>query len=136
MGVFYLIHSLLASDSLNRYIKISILTYCRLFCNLFPIDTACGLVDLSEPLWLFHSLSFLGTIALCLLLSSLVIILPSFCRYNISEFIGISFLKNQASPDSKYATLQMKGMNKYIRHPLYAGLYLLTIGALLLFLTL
>lgn len=30
----------------------------------------------------------------------------------------------------------MKGMNKYIRHPLYAGLYLLTIGALLLFLTL
>lgn len=134
--VYYLLHSLLAGQFVKRCLSAFMARYYRLFYNIISLVGLAALVTwlvLSETPYLFKTTLGIQMLASLLLLSGLILTILALRQYNLSEFVGTSFIRKHTSPETEFSSLQVCGLNRYIRHPLYAAQYILTIGFFLMF---
>lgn len=129
---FYGFHSLLASitvKEVTRKIAPFTDTYYRLFYNLFAL-CSLGFVlyyHSTLPVYLFIQKNFLSQIlAFIFIFLSVLVMWLSFQSYSMQEFIGLKAEQTQSA-----AQLSIRGLNKWVRHPLYLGVLLGLMGVLL-----
>jgi methanethiol S-methyltransferase len=126
LAYFYL-HSLLASESVKLFFtKLFLLSTPRIYRIGYNLFALTGLLLL---LWLqfivastllFSTGLIIDSIAICVMLTGLVIMLTAIRNYDWKGFAGIA--------DEKNYTLVIEGINKYVRHPLYSGTILFVTG--------
>lgn len=122
---YYAIHSIMASDFMKSKINWSPQAYRLLFNFIAIITLLPGIIPfrmltqvssetLNYPAWLFYlgvAYASVGT----------VIILLALKNYDLLEFSGLG----KAKPNED---LRVNGLNKFVRHPLYSGIFLLVWG--------
>ena len=130
-SLYFILHSLLAAEPVKHWLQrvsgVSAQAY-RIIYNLFNLF---GLVAL---LWMHNqtasALLFPGNLAtaitgVLITMAGLVLMIRSASEYHLPSFLG--FKKETHMP------LQVKGLHKYMRHPLYSGTLLFWIGVCIAF---
>jgi len=104
--------------------------YYRIIYNLFAIVFLFLIVHYQGALidvTLFNTTSISKTLGYLIVFTGTIITLLSFKNYSILEFLGFDF-----KPERKQVyILNINGLNKYVRHPLYFATLLLAWGYLL-----
>ena len=130
-SLYFILHSLLADERVKHWLQrvsgLSAQVY-RIIYNLF------NLVALVAILWLHdHTAStlvfpgnlFSAVFGVILIMTGLVLMIMSARQYHLSSFLGFT--------KETYMPLQVKGLHKYMRHPLYSGTLLFFIGVCIAF---
>lgn len=130
-GLYFFLHSLLAANSVKHWLQrvsgFSAQSY-RFGYNLFNFF-ALGLI-----LWLHYKLVsapvYTGNISTALLgvvltMAGFILMILSAKEYQLASFLGLR--KETLMP------LQINGLHRYMRHPLYSGTLLLCIGICIAF---
>ncbi len=125
-GIYFFLHSFMASVTVKT--RITNVLGCsqknyRLAYNLFNIITLILLVFLllKTPSSLFYKGNpVLEVIGILVLFLGFLIMIFAVKNYDLSAFFGF---RNETS-----MALQVKGIHKYVRHPLYSGTLLLFLG--------
>ena len=135
---FYAMHSVLALDSMKAFIKNtfqSCFPYYRIGYNVFNVLLFLALVynQFSLPQELLFPpsmvLKILGTIVFLL---GVVVLNIAFSSFNKREFIGLEQLNEIKQPAIiAEKKLVKSGLYGYVRHPLYFGVILMLLGAVL-----
>jgi uncharacterized membrane protein len=119
--VYLALHSVLALDAVKAGIKISPRSY-RIGYVIFSTIGLVALMWWGSKLpyeYFFNSTGIVRYMSLMLTTFGVMTIQLSFRHYNFRSFIG---LKEEA------AVLKTTGLLHYVRHPIYSGLILVTIG--------
>lgn len=137
--VWYALHSWLAALHVKNFVKMAapqIFRYYRLLYNIVAFATLVPVmylhvrlpdVTISElPFWL-------TVCGYALLVTGAVFLLAALKNYNLGEFAGFTQM-NEFRPD--HDELVVRGLNAYIRHPLYTASLMLLFGYLLISFTL
>ena len=125
-GIYFFLHSYMASVSVKKRIINafgSTQKSYRLAYNVFNIITLILLIFLllKTPSSLFYKGNpVLELIGILVLLLGVLIIVLAVKNYDLPAFFGFRNETNMA--------LQVKGIHKYVRHPLYSGTLLLFLG--------
>ncbi len=132
--VFYCLHSLLASNAVKQKLQSIIPSrFYRLVYNAFAIGllvlVALLYVRLETEL-LFTTQTITNIIAWFFLIAGGILNLLSIRQYNLSEFAGFQQLKTKE--ESGTNQLNIKGLNAYVRHPLYTTALMILFGLFLL----
>lgn len=135
---FYAMHSILALDSMKTFTKNafqSYFPYYRIGYNLFSVLLFAALVyyqfSLSQALVVSKSivLEVLGAIVFLL---GVIVLNVAFSSFNKREFIGLEQLDEIKQPTVIVEKkLVRTGLYGYVRHPLYFGVILMLLGAVL-----
>ncbi len=133
---YFILHSLLAHQSTKQVLMKTILPlpYYRLFFNIVSLGLLLPLYWMykqTSAQFLFSTFSFSSIIASICTLVGIGIMSVALLEYNLAEFSGFYQLKNKEN--FKANELKRTGLNRYIRHPLYTGMYLIIWGLLLLY---
>lgn len=130
---YFAIHSLLAADSVKLFLtqKIIPARYYRLVYNLLAI------VLLAPPGWLYFSMKkevllenpWFALPGVMLVFSGITWIYRSMKGYDLGEFSGLLQLKTGRQP--AHTALQVGGLNRMVRHPMYFGILLTVWGVFL-----
>lgn len=132
--IYCILHSVLASLSLKRKLQQWLGTryrYYRLFYTVlaFIFLVVIVIFQISLPtVQLFHTTTFLLIIGSVIAVSGLGIMLVCIKNY----FMTLSGLKSLFI-DEPSSTLIIKGVHKYLRHPLYLGTFAFLWGLFILF---
>lgn len=127
--VYFIVHSLLASDTVKSIvynsIKISERTYRLIYVLISIIGFLAILLVLAihEHHYIFHN-SLARFFGLVLATYGIFILREAFRHYHTRAFLGL------ADPAQESEKLVKEGLQKHIRHPLYAGTILLLVGFL------
>jgi methanethiol S-methyltransferase len=125
-AMYFILHSLLAAEPVKYWFQssfgVSRQTY-RIAYNLFNLFGLVGLLWLHirfvcPPL--YESTMASATVGVLLALAGLTIMIQSAREYELSSFLGLTKETNMP--------LQIKGLHKYMRHPLYSGTLLFFTG--------
>jgi protein-S-isoprenylcysteine O-methyltransferase Ste14 len=139
-AMFYALHSALAHHSVKAFVQSKAkghYRYYRLLFNLISVVFLSGLLvfQFSLPaetiLQLPALLPIAGTLVFVL---GLVVLVVAFASFNKAEFVGLQQLRLTDAPKQtqhQVTQLTKTGMYAYVRHPLYFGIVLLLVGALL-----
>jgi protein-S-isoprenylcysteine O-methyltransferase Ste14 len=135
---FYAMHSVLALDSMKAFVKNlfqSYFPYYRIGYNVFSVLLFVALVyyqfSLSQELVVAKSivLEVLGAIVFLL---GVIVLNVAFSSFNKREFIGLEQLDEIKQPTVIAEKKLVKtGLYGYVRHPLYFGVILMLLGAVL-----
>jgi len=135
---FYAMHSILALDSMKTFVKNifqSYFPYYRIGYNVFSVLLFVALVyyqfSLSQELVVAKSivLEVLGAIVFLL---GVIVLNVAFSSFNKREFIGLEQLDEIKQPAIIAEKKLVKtGLYGYVRHPLYFGVILMLLGAVL-----
>jgi protein-S-isoprenylcysteine O-methyltransferase Ste14 len=125
-AMYFILHSLLAAEPVKRWFQssfsISRQAY-RIVYNLLNLFGLIGLlwfqIKLVSPL-LYQTTTSIVIVGAIITLAGLTIMIQSAREYELSSFLGLT--KETDMP------LQIKGLHKYMRHPLYSGTLLFFIG--------
>ena len=126
-------HSILASSSAKRLLHPLFGRSYRLCYNLFS-TMYIGLVLLAGHEWLgasSESLKFGNEIDFIITASRWVgigIVLAALTQYDLGRFGGLTQIRQGWEPTSDEEPLHVTGMHRYVRHPLYLGVYLFLWG--------
>lgn len=125
--LYFFLHSLLAATSVKNFLAKNLaLTSARTYRIGYNIIGFTGILLLIYFQFiitssiLFTPVFFTNSIAFCLLLAGLLIMIFAIRNYDWKSFVGITEEKNYA--------LVITGMNRYVRHPLYSGTMLFVMG--------
>ncbi len=125
-GIYFFLHSFMANEAVKQRLAnglgLSKRGY-RIAYNLFNLIALAFLLLLlyQTPFSLLYSKGSVVTIAGALVsLAGSAIMVFSMKNYDLNAFLG--FREETRMP------LQVKGLNKYVRHPLYSGTILLALG--------
>lgn len=130
-GIYFFLHSLMADEPvkqrLMKTLRLSQQNY-RIFYNIFNFIALGFLLRLlfqtpSTPVYTPDL--FITAAAVLVCLAGAVIMFLSVKNYDLPAFFGTR--KETMMP------LQVKGLNQYMRHPLYSGTILLAIGICIAF---
>ncbi|MCG9911459.1 MAG: hypothetical protein MH137_09180 [Flavobacteriales bacterium] len=138
---FYFLHSLLASSILKQKLESALpfmRSLYRLLYNLFSIGTLSLLV-----LWMFSLSSaplfiiplMVKYIAGGILFSGIILLFFSIYNYNLGDFSGLNQMLNKQGTQGEHAHLNINGLNRFVRHPLYLALVLIFISVPWFYLT-
>ena len=139
-AMFYALHSALAHHSVKAFVQSKAkghYRYYRLLFNVISVVFLSGLLvfQFSLPaetiLQLPALLPILGALVFVL---GLVVLVMAFASFNKAEFVGLQQLRQNDAPKQtphQVTQLTKTGMYAYMRHPLYFGIVLLLVGALL-----
>ncbi len=125
-AMYFILHSVLAAEPVKHWFqssfRISRQAY-RIVYNLFNLFGLIGLLwfqirFVSPPL--YEGTTAIIIVGAILTLAGLTIMIQSAREYELSSFLGLSKETNMP--------LQIKGLHKYMRHPLYSGTLLFFIG--------
>jgi protein-S-isoprenylcysteine O-methyltransferase Ste14 len=130
--LFFFSHSLLAANSVKNAAKRLSPNFYRFYRLTYNILSLLFLAAILYIIFYRHELSYMfkpnsisSVAAIVFLISGAVVTMLSFRNYDLREFTGIKQLKEQTPHPSK---LVIKGLNMYVRHPLYFGLLLFVLG--------
>lgn len=106
------------------------------FYRFFVFEATLALVVLNIPWWFTNSFSFLQIISWVILSVSILYLLQSI--YFIKKYGGLKKRENYTSNFEFENTIHLvkEGIYKYIRHPMYGSLLLLSLGTMLKHITL
>lgn len=135
---FYAMHSVLALDSMKAFIKNtfqSCFPYYRIGYNVFNVLLFLALVynqfSLPQEL-LFPPSMVLKILGAIVFLLGVVVLNIAFSSFNKREFIGLEQLNEIKQPAIiAEKKLVKSGLYGYVRHPLYFGVILMLLGAVL-----
>lgn len=140
LAMFYTLHSALAHHSVKAFVQSKAKQYYRLYRLMFNLISVVFLTLLlvyqfSLPATVILSLPpFVSIIAILVFVLGLVVLVIAFATFNKAEFVGLEQLRQTAAPKqqaNQVTQLTKTGMYAYVRHPLYFGLVLLLLGAIL-----
>ncbi len=126
---FGLLHSVLASGRLKEAFAPLLGRAYRAAYNLFAVAHLVAIVWLgkswvpSAPLGLPAWMETAGDVVS---LAGVAIVVAAFARYDRGLFVGLSQLRGRGGEATE--PLRTDGMNRYVRHPAYSGLFLLLWG--------
>jgi len=130
---FGLVHSVLAAHSTKKLLAPLFGRSYRLVFNLFSI-LHIGLVIYggqyllgADAVKFVYSAEFQWLLILSLILGIVIFIL-ALREYDLGRFSGVTQLFDPSAQD-KDEPLQTGGLHRYVRHPLYSGVYLYLWGA-------
>ncbi len=119
--VYFVLHSTLASEVVKKIFLVGARTY-RLLYSIFSIVSLAGLLVLNGSIpsdYFFLSEGIVRYISLMLTTFGVMLIQLSFRYYDLKSFLGLA---------DEGKELRMDGLLKYLRHPIYAGLIMVTLG--------
>ncbi len=136
--IFYALHSILADDRVKASAQTLLgksYRFYRLGFNAISIGLFTGIVwyqfSLPQTLLIEQSLP-LKIIASFTFMIGVVVLFVAFSAFNKKEFIGFEQLQTTTKETSSSPKKLVKtGFYAYVRHPLYFGVILILIGALL-----
>ncbi len=123
--VYFLLHSVLAATSVKQAMNGLLgsgFRFYRLFYSLFATLGLIVLLMVNSNIpttYFFESSGVVRYISLMLTTFGVMLIQVSFRQYKLKGFLGLA-------PEE--ATLRKSGILTWIRHPIYSGLILVTIG--------
>lgn len=120
---YYTLHSLMASNMMKSIIKLYPQKY-RLLFNFIAIITILPGIPLFKSMERgTYSMPAIVLVIMGVILAliGLGIILVALLNYDLKEFTGLGKVKQNEE-------LRINGLNKYVRHPLYTGTFLLVWG--------
>ena len=126
--LFCISHSLLVTMRLKEYMHrhVSQSNY-RLLFNLFSLSFLAAIIwtysSMDHVILFAFELQYLLGWSIVLFGAALGYI--SFKSYNTAEFLGLT-------KESMHQQLSVKGMNRFVRHPLYLSTFIMLWGALLI----
>ena len=130
--LFFFSHSLLAANAVKHWAEKLLGGFYRFYRILYNLLSLVFLADILYLLYaeqsadlLFAVSLTLRTIAYVLMVDGLIIMLMAFSNYDLAEFAGISQLAKQLHHPDK---LVIKGINRYVRNPLYTGIIVFIAG--------
>lgn len=130
-ALYFVLHSLLAAEHVKHWFQsvygISRQAY-RLVYNLINLSALLGLLwfqirFVCPPF--YESTTAVIVAGAVLALAGLAIMIQSAREYELSSFLGLT--------KETHMPLQIKGLHKYMRHPLYSGTLLFFIGICIAF---
>jgi protein-S-isoprenylcysteine O-methyltransferase Ste14 len=135
--LFYVPHSVLAIESVKSKLTKQwpfLKRYYRILYNvqsflLFVLAFSYQRQLQSQVL--FQVKSFVYVFAISLILLSFAIIALSFRHYDKKEFLGLQQYKHATFNVAIGSNLSVKGLNQYVRHPLYSATFMFLFGYLL-----
>jgi protein-S-isoprenylcysteine O-methyltransferase Ste14 len=139
-AMFYALHSALAHHSVKAFVQSKAkghYRYYRLLFNVISVVFLSGLLiyQFSLPATAILSLPpFVPIIGALVFVLGLVVLVVAFASFNKAEFVGLQQLRQTDAPKQtphQVTQLTKTGMYAYVRHPLYFGVVLLLVGALL-----
>lgn len=119
--LYFTLHSMLASEMAKRMFSLGSRTY-RLLYSIFSTVGLIGLLVMNGRIQadnFFASDGLVRYVSLVLTTFGVMIIQLSFRHYSLMSFLGLREEKQD---------LKIEGILKYVRHPIYAGLILITVG--------
>jgi len=131
-GLYFALHSVLASNGVKKYFKRrfpAFYPYYRIFYNLvalfllIPIHIFHNSIS---PIMLFNMGASFNILGGGMLLGGIVFGALAFRNYSGKEFIGLDFQNENVG--LKKGNLNISGLNKYVRHPLYFATLLIVWG--------
>lgn len=131
--VFYFaLHSILASDGIKEKCKSQfplLFVYYRILYNLIAIGGLLLLAYYSflDTHFLKRQTSWMQVAGVFFIVLGVLMLGVAFASFNVKEFLGLE--KPEYAPEAKLVT---EGVYRYVRHPLYTGVFLLLPGVILL----
>ncbi|HTH31120.1 MAG TPA: isoprenylcysteine carboxylmethyltransferase family protein [Lacibacter sp.] len=129
--LYFILHSLLAAEPVKHWLQrvsgLSAQAY-RIVYNLFNLAALVAILWLHEQTTstlLFPGNLFSAVAGVLIIMAGLVLMIMSAREYHLPSFFG--FKKETNMP------LQVKGLHRYMRHPLYSGTLLFWIGVCIAF---
>jgi methanethiol S-methyltransferase len=130
-ALYFFLHSLLASEPVKHWLQrisgLSAQVY-RLLYNLFNFFALVAILwlhDHTRSTLFFPGNLFSAATGVFMTVAGGLLMIMSAREYHLSSFLGFS--KETLMP------LQVKGLHKYMRHPLYSGTLLFFIGICIAF---
>ncbi len=123
--VYFLLHSVLAATSVKQAMNRLLGSGFRFYRLLYSLFATLGLIALLvvnsniPATYFFESAGIVRYLSLMLTTFGVMLIQVSFRQYRLKGFLGLA-------PEE--ATLRRNGILDWIRHPIYSGLILVTIG--------
>lgn len=135
---YFALHSFLAHQKIknlvNRYLG-KYFRFYRIFFNIVSIVLLLLILKYQFSLpkeSLFQSSMITSLIGIFVFIVGVLILGYSFYTFNLSEFFGFQQMKaHQDSQVKEEKELVKSGLYAYVRHPLYFGVIVLLLGALL-----
>jgi len=127
---FAVAHSSLARQSFQKRFERYLRGAYRLIYNVLSVIHIVALLSLGKyyldtrPFHILNS-SLVATALLMIKVAGLLIIVVSLTKYDLGRFSGFTQLQTMESlGDTSREPLQIKGLNSWVRHPLYSGAFL------------
>ncbi len=128
--VFGFIHSSFARQSIQKKIEPLLKGSYRLLYNVFSLIQYLLLVNFgqsildSQPFDLFNT-PIVQSVLLVVKILGLIIVVLALAKYDLARFSGFTQIRTMESlAMESNETLQIKGLNSWVRHPLYTGAFL------------
>lgn len=135
-GLYFTLHSVLASNGVKNYFKrrfSAFYPYYRIFYNLIALFLLMPIHIFQKsilPVMLFNTGVLVSVLGGVVMLGGMVFGALAFRNYSGKEFIGLDFQNENIG--LKKGKLNVSGLNKYVRHPLYFATLLIIWGYFLI----
>jgi protein-S-isoprenylcysteine O-methyltransferase Ste14 len=119
--LYFVLHSVLATENAKRSVGFSPRTY-RLLYSIFSTVALVGLLVLGGSITakpFFDNEGIVRYVSLMITTFGVMTIQVSFRQYRLKSFLGLA---------DEQEGIKIDGILKYIRHPIYAGIILVTGG--------
>lgn len=130
--LFFISHSLLAADSVKAAAEKVLGNFYRFYRIGYNLFSAVFLSAIMYILLLKHELNYVYSFSKYssqagwfFLFMGVLIMIISFRNYDLAEFTGIKQLAQKIHRPEK---LVVRGLNAYVRNPLYFGIIILALG--------
>ena len=134
--LFGVLHSVLADLRVKEWFKGRMgeaFKFYRVAYNIFFAAMLGGIIYIlavtQQPVYVFNPTKTLQYGAIALVIIGTILMIVSFASFDLSEFIGFSYLGER---EQKIEKLRIGGLYKYVRHPLYFAIFVLFAGLFLL----
>ncbi len=122
---YFVLHSVLAADTVKQFARRALEPAFRFYRLIYSIFSTVGLIfllvlngSITSP-YFFESRGWVRYLSLMLTTFGVMTIQIAFRQYRLKSFLGF------AEESSEFKT---EGILKFVRHPIYSGLCLVTVG--------
>lgn len=130
--LFFVSHSFLAANGVKataeKFLGNNYIFY-RIAYNIFSLIFLALILFIlffrHELNFVFQPDRFVSVFGIILMVAGVAIIILAFRNYDLGEFTGIKQLSQKIHHPEK---LMIKGINNYVRNPLYTGIMVLVLG--------
>ncbi len=131
-GLYFSLHSVLASSRVKKYFKKrfpTVFPFYRIVYNLIAIFLLVPIYFFQQgilPIKLFNTGELVRVFGAVVMLGGMIFGAMAFHNYSTREFVGLDFQCEYVG--KKKGKLNVSGLNKYVRHPLYFATLLIVWG--------
>jgi len=132
--LFALTHSLLARPAIQKKLEGFLGRWYRFLYNTLAALTIlavlyAGRIWLNSGTFAVFESELISVLANGIRLVGLIVLVVAFASYDIGRFVGITqVMTGERISSSSNEPLQRNGLNRWVRHPLYTGAFLMLWG--------